>query len=670
MGNRKRFETQRMLWASSITVLVGLACQEVPESSITDQGERGGAPTVGGRGPVLDERPVVQAEQAPPPVTGGTLLALSDGRRVLASDPDRDRIWLIDYVHSQFDVPIELERGALPGRAVEDNAGNAHVVLRGSGDVLSIDLTTASVSERRHVCVAPRGIALGPSGDKLLVACSEGLLVELPFSGDARSETAIPRDARDVVVQKGHVLVSRFRASELVELDANRNVAATMRLPNVSGVFNGTSLAPITLPGVDSPAPARFEPAVAWRTVVGPNGNSVVMVHQRATTSDIVLPPHTDGDHPIDDLGTAGAGSSAVPGGGSAYGGDASGCGGIVQSAITIIQDGVAVTSPQIAGVVLPVDVAVSNDGFIALASAGTADISNARGFAASMGNGLVVLTAADIDRTLNGDCAQIAIPNQFSQPMVGVAFEPGENGRLLALSRQPLALFVVNNFRQGGVPAVESTIQLPARSSEDTGHEIFHRDSGGGLACASCHPEGTDDGRTWNFSPTGPRRTQPIDVGLDGTAPFHWDGDLPTIDSLMGEVFVRRMGGTAESPERTKAVQDWVFSLAPRAPIRAANEPAVKRGSALFNSSEVGCSACHAGAKFTNNVSFDVGTGGNFQVPSLLGVGQRAPLMHNGCALTLRDRFDPNCGGAAHGNTSQLDEGQLSDLIAYLESI
>lgn len=659
MGNGKRIETRRVLWASSITALLSFGCQGISDSvsspgSPPEIGQGGAVGAAGGRS-VLDLRPVVKAEQTPPPVTGGTLLALSDARRVLASDPDRDRVWLIDYVQREFGAPIQLERGALPSRAVEDNAGHAHVILRGSGDVLTVDLSTATVTERRHVCVAPRGITVAPSGDKLLVACSEGRLVELPFSGAAQTESAIPRDARDVIVQNGRVLVSRFRASELIELDPARTVANTMHLPSVTGFLNSA----IPLPSDISAAAANFDPAVAWRTVVGPNGNSVVMVHQRATTSDIVLPSHTG----VDD--TSSAGKPGVPGGGgSAYGGDGTGCGGIVQSAVTVLENGMMTTSPQIAGVVLPVDVAVSNDGFIAVASAGSSDLG-----AASSSNGLVVLSALDIRREEKGDCVVPTVSNQFPQPIVAVAFEPTSNGHLLALSRQPFALFVVDGFREGGI-GVQQPILPPSATSEDTGHEIFHRDSGGGLACASCHPEGTDDGRTWNFAPIGARRTQPIDVGLESTAPFHWDGDLPSIDGLMNEVFVRRMGGASESPERTAAIQDWVFSLTPRAPIRTADDPAVQRGYALFKSSEVGCSTCHSGPKFTNNANFDVGTGGLFQVPSLLGVGQRAPLMHTGCAASLRERFDSNCGGGAHGNTSQLDEGQLSDLIAYLESI
>ena len=40
-------------------------------------------------------------------------------------------------------------------------------------------------------------------------------------------------------------------------------------------------------------------------------------------------------------------------------------------------------------------------------------------------------------------------------------------------------------------------------------------------LACASCHPEGHDDGQVWNFSALGPRRTQSLAGGIAGTEPF-----------------------------------------------------------------------------------------------------------------------------------------------------
>jgi cytochrome c peroxidase len=146
----------------------------------------------------------------------------------------------------------------------------------------------------------------------------------------------------------------------------------------------------------------------------------------------------------------------------------------------------------------------------------------------------------------------------------------------------------------------------------------------------------------------------------------------MPGLPTLVAEVFVQRMGGAQQTTERLNALGGWLFALHPSDPMRAANDPAVMRGHELFNASEVGCNGCHSGAKLTNNQTVDVGTGEPLQVPSLVGIAYRAPFLHNGCAPTLRDRFDDTAcaGGDRHGNTSQLSTGQVDDLVAYLESL
>ncbi len=136
----------------------------------------------------------------------------------------------------------------------------------------------------------------------------------------------------------------------------------------------------------------------------------------------------------------------------------------------------------------------------------------------------------------------------------------------------------------------------------------------------------------------------------------------------------VRRMGGATQSTDRETAMQNWLFSLRPRAPMVDSNDPAAVRGAALFNSPAVGCFGCHSGTSLTNNQSLVVGTtdaSHPIQVPSLHGVGYRAPFLHDGRAATLADRFDPAIGGGnAHGTTSQLAPAEISDLIAYLQSL
>jgi cytochrome c peroxidase len=97
----------------------------------------------------------------------------------------------------------------------------------------------------------------------------------------------------------------------------------------------------------------------------------------------------------------------------------------------------------------------------------------------------------------------------------------------------------------------------------------------------------------------------------------------------------------------------------------------AVARGQALFNDSQnVGCVSCHAGTLLTDNATVDVGTGGQFQVPSLRGVVWRAPYLHDGRAPTLADRFADSGGGDQHGLTSKLGADQISDLVAYLQTL
>jgi hypothetical protein len=138
----------------------------------------------------------------------------------------------------------------------------------------------------------------------------------------------------------------------------------------------------------------------------------------------------------------------------------------------------------------------------------------------------------------------------------------------------------------------------------------------------------------------------------------------------VVDDVFVSRMGGAPQSEERLLALESWLYQLERPAPLRDPSDSLALEGQALFESPLVGCSGCHSGPALTNNQSYDVGTGEVLQVPSLIGVAYRSPLMHDGCAADLWARFEPNCGGRSHGTTSELTLDQLSALIAYMEAL
>jgi mono/diheme cytochrome c family protein len=241
------------------------------------------------------------------------------------------------------------------------------------------------------------------------------------------------------------------------------------------------------------------------------------------------------------------------------------------------------------------------------------------------------------------------------------VAFTP--SGHLLVQTREPARLEFVTS---------RSRVLLSYESRLDTGHAVFHANAGSGLTCATCHPEGGEDGRVWEFQKIGPRRTQSLRGGVLATAPFHWNGDLKDVSRLMKEVFESRMGGPELTTGHHQALGRWMDAIPGLPPGPARDEGAVDRGRALFHDQAVGCAGCHGGALTTDNRTVDVGTGKALQVPSLRGVGFRAPFMHDGCAPTLADRFrSPACGGGdKHGVTSRLSEGQIADLVSYLESL
>ncbi|MGK3964291.1 c-type cytochrome [Sorangium sp. So ce118] len=566
---------------------------------------------------VDDPGSVSIAAEPPPAISGGTLAVSKSAVRAVASDPDRDRVWVVDLEAQKLTAEIVLEKGDEPGRVVEDDAGRFHVALRRGGAIVTIDAGSGKIVDRRAACPAPRGIAYDARTDALHVACLGGELVTLPAGpGAATRSLRLERDLRDVVVDGDRLLVSKFRSAQLLTVDGDGSVVARASAPQFD-LFGQV-----------------FTPVVAWRTLKLPTGG-VAMVHQRALVAPVEI----------------------VEGGYSSGGCDGS----IVHSTVselgTTASESPTRVSAAIPSATLPVDLAISNDGAsYAVVAAGTSEV-----LVTSQ-----VSLSRDVGAEFNGEdpCVQASQRIAVNGEPTAVAFA---GSAMIVQTREPATLQVL--ALDGSRPR---TITLPGESRKDTGHEMFHKNASGPMACASCHPEGGEDGHTWVFNPIGPRRTQFVSGGILNTAPFHWDGDMSGIEAIMGEVFERRMGGMHQGPRRVKIFARWIDSL-PAPPVSPApNAEAVARGEALFHDKTVDCASCHAGAQLTNNESFDVGTDKAFQVPSLVRIGARAPFMHDGCAATLKDRFiDPACGGGEkHGKTAHLSDEQIDDLVAYLETL
>lgn len=173
------------------------------------------APAPGGAQPTFAK--IVTADTPPPPISGGTLAVARDGRTVVASDPDRDLVYVVDVPSRTLKHSVKLAPGAEPGRVALDVHGKAHVALRSAGKVATVDLATGATAERT-VCAAPRGIAYDATEDTVHVACADGDLVSTPLDGRAERRVKLDVDLRDVVVTKNKIYVSRFREADVLVL--------------------------------------------------------------------------------------------------------------------------------------------------------------------------------------------------------------------------------------------------------------------------------------------------------------------------------------------------------------------------------------------------------------------------------------------------------------------
>ena len=449
-----------------------------------------------------------------------------------------------------------------------------------------------------------------------------------PREGHRPGRSSSSQNLRDVVVVGSNLYVSELRSAAILQIAADGSIANRFIRPTLT-----------------------FELGVAWRMIGTPSG--------------LALSLQAASSNPID----------PAPG---SYG--TGGCGGAVTNPEigTWSFDGTSQSLSTLEGV-LPVDLALSPDG--------TTFAVVVPGEWLLPGSPQLVVTPAAVFPSDAGsspaddagppeDGGGFAGPTPPPPPPFGcggptgtingqataVAYDP--TGRILVQTREPAQLII---DASGPSPTV---VSLSSVSRDDTGHEIFHSDQGGGIACASCHIEGGDDGRTWIFSDVGARRTPSVLGTVEGTAPYHWDGSQLNLPMLYSGSLAR-MNGADLQTDQEDAFTSWLDALPGPAP-DVGNLAAVARGEALFQGSG-GCATCHSGARFTNNETMVIGTGQSgqgFQVPPLIGVSARAPYLHDGCAPTLIEAIGA-CGHAStHGGTATFTTAQLSDLATYLGSL
>src|SRR5262245_43188247 len=94
--------------------LGAFACSgnQTPPSSPSATPPGDSPPPATGPSPTTPETTAPTAKKLPPAISGGTLLVLRDGSAAIASDPDRDRVYVVDLHSRQLRGEVVLDSGA------------------------------------------------------------------------------------------------------------------------------------------------------------------------------------------------------------------------------------------------------------------------------------------------------------------------------------------------------------------------------------------------------------------------------------------------------------------------------------------------------------------------------------------------------------------------------
>jgi DNA-binding beta-propeller fold protein YncE len=219
---------------------------------------------------------------------------------------------------------------------------------------------------------------------------------------------------------------------------------------------------------------------------------------------------------------------------------------------------------------------------------------------------------------------------------------------------------------------------RAPLAEEVAAGRKLFHKAAEpkiakDGRACASCHPDGRDDGLVWS-TPNGPRQTIFLAGRVSRGAPFGWLGEHSTLKEHI-KITMKNLKGTGVAEPEFDAIVSYIGAMKAPPKVKAVSLSAKEeRGSELFHSSQLGCGSCHAEKTgFTDLDIHEIGsateadTKRQFLAPSLRFVGGSAPYFHDGRYATLDELLRKN---ERMGDTKSLSADDRAALEAYLRTL
>jgi DNA-binding beta-propeller fold protein YncE len=259
-----------------------------------------------------------------------------------------------------------------------------------------------------------------------------------------------------------------------------------------------------------------------------------------------------------------------------------------------------------------------------------------------------------------------------------------GRRPAALAISPDSSTLYVANRL-DGTISVIDLPTGLfraavslgprPELTAAERGERLFfdaRLSHDGWLSCHSCHTDGHTSGASSDTLGDGgfgaPKRIPSL-LGSGRTGPWGWLGGFERLDDQVRQSVASTMQGTKPSEATVSDLVAYLQSLEAPSPLAARDGPAVERGREIFRGRK--CADCHEPPLYTTPGTYDVGLPDavghkRFNPPSLLGVGRREPLLHDGRARTLEEVFSLH----NHPRDTAFSPGEIADLTAFLKAL
>jgi cytochrome c peroxidase len=229
--------------------------------------------------------------------------------------------------------------------------------------------------------------------------------------------------------------------------------------------------------------------------------------------------------------------------------------------------------------------------------------------------------------------------------------------------------------------------------SIERQGEIVFHdaaHSHNQWYSCNTCHSDGHTDGLDFDTLNDGrqdlsvfhtrSRKKVPSLRRVTATKPWTWHGWQKSLDDAAVESFTKSMQGPRPKPDDVKSLIAYLATLEyPKNPYRnpdGSMTAEARRGREVFSSPKAACNTCHGGPELTDGKIHEVGLEERddayrgYNPPSLRGVYDKDPYLHDGRAKTLHEALKgPHSADSVTG-LGELSDSELSDLVAYLKTL